>query len=65
MQSEYYDYFIGCVNCCCRGILLVSFLEMCPKLFQGLIQQVTPDGGIQGEKNVHCGRFTQGIEGAD
>jgi hypothetical protein len=24
-----------------------------------------PKGGIQGEKNVHCGRFTQGVEGAD
>jgi hypothetical protein len=25
--------FIGCVKCCCKGILFVSFLEMYPKLF--------------------------------
>jgi hypothetical protein len=56
--------FIGCVKCCCKGILFVSFLEMYPKLFPRLIQQVTPDGGIQGEKNVHCSRFTQGVEGS-
>jgi hypothetical protein len=64
LPSEAGLSFIGCVKCCCKGILFVSFLEMYPKLFQWLIQQVTPDGGIQGEKNVHCSRFTQGVEGS-